>query len=151
MKKKRGWSVATRQRRTDAFGIYRRDRPMFKERVKRVRSLSDQEREGLKRSGHYKEFLDIKSGSLHSYGGGTGSVSMYEMAAGKREILGTLVGDGLKLIKEGRLEELKKDHAHFQMVIKVLEMPGIADRKTGRIDGRAVEECLKKNRIIYKR
>jgi len=152
MKKQSWWSIANQRREKDAFGVYYRDRTVFLDRVKKLKSVPDSEYRRMKHDRELKEFLGIKSGSFRSGKGARHTtVPVYEVAAGKKEILGTFVGDGLKLIKEGKLGELRKNWRHFIEIMKILDAAGIVDRKTGGIDRAAINECIRQNRIVHKR
>lgn len=139
------------RKRKDAFGIYYRDRSVFMERVNKLKKLSDEAYKKMKHEKELKEFLGLRSGAFHIGSGRHHSaIPLYEMAAGKKEILGTRMGDNLKLIIGGRIEKLKSNHKQFIIMMKILDAAGIADRITGKIDRDAVEECLRQNKIVHK-
>jgi len=152
MKERNWWSVANLRRQKDAFGIYWRGKAMFIDRVNKLKALSDTELKKMKEDKEIRKYLYLKSGGSKSHGGGAGSsASIYEIAAGKREILGTKIGDGLRMIDSGKVDELRKDWRNFRAVIGVLDVAGLVDRKSGRFDRQGIKECLKKNRIVHKR
>jgi len=140
---------ATRIVKKDAFGIYYMPRRVFEERVNKLKRISEDELKMLKRKKKLMEFLGIPSGTARGTSR-SDAARVYETAAGKGEILGTYIGDGLKLIKAGKIDELRKRRRNFMVVIKILDVAGIANRETGRIDLHAIDECLKRNRIVHK-
>ena len=147
MKKMNWWSIANKRRRIDGFGIYYRGKTLFNERVERLKSLSESELRSMKENKSLKRYLEIKTGGNH----GHGDLGVYEIAAGKREILGTAIGDGLKMIEAGKIGQLRKNWKNYRLVIKILDTAGLVDRKTGAVNRRAIQECLRENRIVHKR
>jgi len=147
MKKNSWWSIANKRRKVDGFGIYYRGKNLFNARVGRLKSLSEPELKSMKENKSLKGYLGIKTGGTH----GHGDLGVYEIAAGKREILGTAIGDGLKMIEAGKIGQLRKNWKNYRMVIKILDTAGLVDRKTGAINRNAVRECLQENRIVHKR
>lgn len=142
--------------RIDAFGRRVKKRPVMETVVQRIRSLTPERFEELREKKQLFDFLDLKSMSrTRKYGSGSPKTTLlnrYLTISGKREIVGTIMGDALKEIARGRLENVIKKHGKqtYSYILNTLEIAGIADRKTGKIDINAVKKCLKENRILHK-
>jgi len=140
----------------DAFGRRIRKKPVMENTVQKLRALSAEELEKLKERRELLAFLGLKRGRFHGRARGgpsnLGRATQYLIAAGKREIRGTQTEDILKEIVAGQLKEVPNKHGKFaySQILSVLEIAGIANPKTGKIDIGAVKKCLKENRILHK-
>jgi len=136
----------------DAYGRVIRRKPLFEKRVKKLRALSNEELDELIRNKQLREFLEISGGlgSKIPVPRKDDNILTYLIAAEKREIRGTTIGDALKLIVAGRIDKLKKNPRVLYKVLNVLEVAGIAKPREGKIDIPAVKKCLEENRIVWK-
>jgi len=140
----------------DAFGRRIQKKPVMENTVQKLRALSMEELKKLEERKELLAFLGLKTGRFHGRArAGQSNIARatkYLIAAGKREIRGTQTEDILKEIVAGRLKEVRSKHGGFaySQILNTLEIAGIANRKTGKIDIGAIKKCLKENRILHK-
>jgi len=138
---------------TDKFRRINKPNRLLIERVSKIRSLSDEELRRLLENKELKKKIDIRKRVRREgkgQGGGVGPLDFCLTAAGKREIRGTQLADNLKLIVEGKMDEVEKNRPAYLRIISVLKIAGIADPKTGHINKEAIRKCLEANRILHK-
>jgi hypothetical protein len=127
-----------------------RSTTLLEERVGKIRSLPPLELEKLLQEGGLKRYLGIHPAPVRGRTQGKSTLNYYLVAAGKREIRGTIVDDCLKLIEEGKTKEVMENRRKYQPVLSMLSRAGIMNRETGKFDKEGVRKSRKENRILYK-
>ena len=113
------------------------------DQLKRLEGLSPEEFQGM---------IDNRGGLAHflgnsSYARSTESRRLLEIAKGTRHINGTAIGDVMRLIDRGRMDEARCKPS-FKKAMRVLNAARLADPATGRVDAPGIRESLKQNRIV---
>jgi len=139
-----------RGRQLDAFGRVIQKSPRLIQHVEKLKSVPETRVRKMMREKQIREFLGLRggmgSGLHHSRIDKT--IRYILMVAGKREILGTFLGDNLKKFLVGNVKMRDMKSKTFIQTINALEINGLIDRKTGKINKRGIEECLRQNRMM---
>jgi len=121
-------------------------RNRYQEMVPKIRNLSDEKLNELVENKRLGELLKLGSKSSSAR---ASTISAVLTIAGKKGIRGTKYGDCLKLIAEGKSKEVLQDAAHFRNEINALEIAGILNKETRKINISAAKKCLEANRILH--
>jgi len=123
---------------------------LLEERVEKIRLLPPLELEKLLQEKGLQRYLGIHPASVHGRTQGKSTLNYYLVAAGKREIRGTIVDDCLRLIEEGKTKEVMENRRKYQPVLIMLRKAGIMDRETGKFDKEGARKSRKENRLLHK-